>query len=338
MQNQIPKCPVSQIDAYSESMLSYLKQKLRTIYGHRKPMRIFHAKSIGLVKAQVVVNTEKKTGKNLNIGIFKEEGKTYDAWVRFSNGNAKVSPDSLKAMRGMAIKILNVESTGYLDEDAEGKTQDIIMITAPNFLPGTADLQMEGIKVVLGGTIETLINFLKIIARSARGIFTFLAGQHYTANILEENYYSGTPYSFGEGRAIKWFVKRMKTITSVIPANASADFLRKQLVMDLSENARQNIQFELMVQFQENEATEPLENTAITWKTEAYRVAYINIPKQHFDTPDRRLKDDNMSFSPGHAVIEHKPLGNINTIRRYVYPKLATERRNHGAKKADTEK
>ncbi|KCZ12231.1 catalase domain protein, partial [Acinetobacter baumannii 42057_5] len=39
-----------------------------------------------------------------------------------------------------------------------------------------------------------------------------------------------------------------------------------------------------------------------------YQVATIHIPKQSFDTPEQNQFCENLSFTPWHALPEHKPL------------------------------
>ncbi|WP_189654788.1 hypothetical protein [Paracoccus mutanolyticus] len=46
----------------------------------------------------------------------------------------------------------------------------------------------------------------------------------------------------------------------------------------------------------------------------------LTIPPQEFDTPERRARGEGLRFSPWHALAAHRPLGEINAVRRVVYP------------------
>jgi hypothetical protein len=49
------------------------------------------------------------------------------------------------------------------------------------------------------------------------------------------------------------------------------------------------------------------------------RVARIRIPPQVFDTPAQNVYAENLSFTPWHALPQHRPIGGINRARKSVY-------------------
>jgi hypothetical protein len=157
-------------------------------------------------------------------------------------------------------------------------------------------------------------------------VSAFLKGKIETPNILEEMYWSATPFCFGEKKAIKWHTRPLKTIASTMPSSPDDDFLSDRLIEDLAAPLKEEIAFGLFVQFQENEDTEPIEDPSIEWKTTFHRVATIYIPAQ---VPFIGQVNDDISFSPGHAIQDHAPLGGVNMIRRKVYETLAKERNEH---------
>jgi hypothetical protein len=312
-----------EISTTRNGLYYYIKDKLKQRYGPKKPLRAFHAKTIGLVEAKFTVDDN--LDEDLKVGLFKET-KTFNAWIRFTNSDPKITKDKDKTVRGMAIKVLNVNSKQYLDKDRVGNTQDIILINSNFFFPGIVSMQFDGVKSVQEETfLRKLPSLFRLGKKSFRLAVAFINTRIITPNILEEMYFSGTPYAFGE-KAIKWHVRPHKTITTLMPENPEDNFLTKQLIHDLSDEYKGEVAFALFVQFQEDKVTEPIEDTTVIWKTPYRRVATITIPKQNLDSPQRKLKDLNMSFSPGHAIIEHAPLGSINWIRRKVYKKLADER------------
>ncbi|MDQ9758332.1 hypothetical protein RFZ45_05205, partial [Acinetobacter baumannii] len=52
----------------------------------------------------------------------------------------------------------------------------------------------------------------------------------------------------------------------------------------------------------------------------------IHIPKQSFDTPEQNQFCENLSFTPWHALPEHKPLGAINRMRKIIYENISRVR------------
>jgi hypothetical protein len=326
-QEIVSKCPMANIEDYSKKNIVYIRNILKEKYGKKRPLRIFHAKSIGLVEAQFIINGD--LDPYLKVGLFKN-ATTYQAWIRFSNSGSTPGPDFEKGLRGMAIKVMDVQSEQFIDEDIEGKTQDFILINSRSFVPGTGALALDGVKVILGKLWEKVTSFLHVITVSPIGVIPFLKGVAQSPNILEEVYHSATPYAFGDGKAIKWRAMPLKTITSTMPNDPDNDFLRERLIEDLSDKNSEEIAFELSIQFQENKETEPIDNSGVIWKTKFKPVATIKIPKQNLNTEERLCKDARMSFSPGHAMIEHQPLGSVNMVRRKVYETLAKERLAHG--------
>ena len=58
-------------------------------------------------------------------GIFIP-GKTYQAWIRFSNGARDATTADIKGdARGMAIKVLGVPGTKLLEDEDQAATQDL---------------------------------------------------------------------------------------------------------------------------------------------------------------------------------------------------------------------
>ncbi len=323
------QCPMKKIDSVSDNILAYIRKKLIKKYGDKKPPRAFHAKCIGLVRA--TIKTKSNLSAELKVGLFKDEEKEYKAWIRFSNGSSDFySPDAGRSVRGMAIKVRDVTSNKFIDPDPEGNTQDIILFTNSIHMPDTVSKQELIPKLVLG---NKLVQFAAAVGAALPfkigAAIKFLKQRIETPNILEEMYFSATPYKFGD-KAIKWHARPLKTITSTMPSNPGNNFLRKRLIDDLSEDSKQEVSFGLYVQFQNDEKTQPIEDPSIEWKTPFHQVAIINIQKQKgIDTHERAEQDLNMSFSPGHAMQEHAPLGGVNMIRRKVYGELGKERREH---------
>ena len=49
-------------------------------------------------------------------------------------------------------------------------------------------------------------------------------------------------------------------------------------------------------------------------------LATISIPRQDFSGEEQAQFCENLSFAPWHALPEHRPLGQLNRLRRHAYP------------------
>ncbi len=108
-----------------------IEDAIRVVEQHRSDTRVLrdaHAKAHGCVKAQVTVASE--LAANLRHGVFSQPGKTWQAWLRLSNGNAYPQFDRVRDARGMALKLLEVPGDKLLGRAAE---QDFVMFNHPSF-------------------------------------------------------------------------------------------------------------------------------------------------------------------------------------------------------------
>ena len=248
------RCPMAKIENISGKIIAYIRGKLIRKYGNDKPLRTFHAKTIGVVEGELKIRDD--LPDSLKVGLFKQD-KTYKVWIRFTNGSPTVSPDENKAARGMAIKVLDVKSSGYLDEDPEGNTQDIILFTSRIYAPGIPGPQLSGVKAALTKGLEQIFHAICVAVVTFKPAINFLKSVIISPNILEEMYYSGTPYSFGD-RAIKWHAKPIKTITSVMPKNPGENFLSERLSKDYRRRLKKKLHLHCLYNFMKAKKPNPL--------------------------------------------------------------------------------
>jgi hypothetical protein len=135
---------------------------------------------------------------------------------------------------------------------------------------------------------------------------------------LETDYFSTTPYKLG-ATAVKYGAKPEHLL----------NYLREVLVEQLKSPKRPGspstsrhpaAKFGFYVQRQTDPVAMPIEDPTVEWKSAWEKVATIEIDAQEFDFPERWEWGNRLSFSPWHALDEHRPLGGINRARRLVYP------------------
>jgi hypothetical protein len=312
--------------------------------GRRPAMRDAHAKTHGCVRATFDVDAG--LPNELRQGVFVP-GKRYKAWIRFSNGGSEINPDKAKDARGMAIKLTGVEGEKILPEEKHAKTQDFIMINHPFFFVDSPRQYLAMLKV-----FHERIIFDETNVFNALGAAWHL-GLHNTrlalkvngtriANPLYEQYWSMTPYRLGVGpgrKAIKFFAKSCSNDRPKAPgffSQPDTDYLQKAMTGTLNSD---EVCFNFYLQtFKDFEST-PIEQSTVEWKEDAappVLVARITIPVQKFDSSEQMTFCENLSYTPWHALPEHKPLGTVNRARRVIYTAVSKVRHGlNGASRAE---
>jgi len=108
-----------------------------------------------------------------------------------------------------------------------------------------------------------------------------------------------------------------------LPLRPPDNYLREAMAATL---AREDVEFDFLVQLQTDPRRMPIENAAVRWPEKlsaAAPVATLRIPRQKFDSPAQLAFARNLSFNPWHSVPEHRPLGNQNRARRRIYQELS---------------
>lgn len=304
---------------YTDKIIQALRKHLDKSYTAGGFMRAFHPKIVGLVKAEFTVEAD--LAPDLQVGMF-QPGKTYKAWVRFSNAKRNPQADKKKDLRGMAIKVMGVEGEKLLEQEQDATTQDFLMITHPTLQTTTVKSFQKGISSLVNGPIAVLFYALNpwnwaTIRRSIQSLKRF-------SNLLETQYWSTTAYRFGdENRAVKYSSRAQVMNKTPFPEDPTDDFLRENMVKSLET---EEVLFDFMVQFQENADTMPIENPAVEWSSPFVKLATIKIPKQVFDTPEQREFGQNLAYTPWHCIAPHRPIGGANRARKKAYEILSAFR------------
>ena len=311
-----------------------IEDAIRVVEQHRDNTRVLrdaHAKAHGCVKAQVSVLADLDPA--LRQGVFSEPGKTWQAWMRLSNGNAYPQFDRARDARGMAIKLLDVPGDKLLSSKATAGNQDFVMFNHPAFfIRDVAEYkqnfaaQADGKKAMAffpnwdprTWELRHLVIALKTLAPAPE-------------SPVATTYNSIAPFKYGPHN-IKY---------RVVPDPASCppyelpeqnhdlpNFLRSALYQQLSLD-RVPACFALQVQRQNPNYYMPIEDPSVEWSEKVSpfeTVATIKVPAQDFDSREQNLFCDNLSFNPWHALPEHRPIGGINRLRKSVYEAVSVYR------------
>lgn len=313
---------------------SIIEDAIRIVEQHRDNTRVLrdaHAKAHGCVKAQFTVNPD--LDDSLQHGVFSEPGKTWQAWMRLSNGNAYPQFDRARDARGMAIKLLDVPGEKLNKSPQHAAEQDFVMFNHPAFFvrdvaeyKSNFAAQADGKKALAffpswnptSWEVRHLVIALKTLAPAPE-------------TPVATTYNSIAPFKLGPHN-IKY---------RVIPDPTSCpgyklpeqnrdlpNFLRNALYQQLSLD-RVPACFALQVQRQNAEHYMPIEDPSVEWDeaiSPFETVATIRLPAQDFDSREQNLFCDNLSFNPWHSLPEHRPIGGINRLRKAVYEAVSTYR------------
>lgn len=85
--------------------------------------------------------------------------------------------------------------------------------------------------------------------------------------------------------------------------------------------------FDFLVQVRADTGPDVIDNPTVIWDVPAQRVARLTIPPQRFASAEQMLFCKSLSFTPWHALPVHRPVGEINAVRRAVY--IASSTRRH---------
>lgn len=309
-----------------------------------------HGKGHGVVRAEFRVSPD--VPLELRHGIFREP-RSYQALVRFSNGGQR--DESGKDAHGMAIKLFGVAGPKILEEERKAATQDFVLLDSPVFFmrdaAGYATFALAlraAVRWSRRGWRARASSKVQKLALFAHLYCSYLRSHPYEKKLIQQirrapppsgldiEYWSTTPYKLGPG-AVRWSARphqsaprspRQAPATPGDPAlRESENRLRAGLVAHLSDR---EATFDFLAQRQTDPVAMPLEDPTIAWSEERSPpivLATLHIPAQEFDTPRRRALGEALSFTPWHAIVEHRPLGGINRARGQIYAALARRRR-----------
>ena len=313
---------------------SLIQTAIRIVDQHREPTRYLrdaHAKAHGCVQAEVSVAAD--LAPALRQGVFSEAGKTWQAWVRLSNGNAYPQFDNMKDARGMAIKLLDVPGAQLLSSQQGRGEQDFVMFNHANFfVSDVAEYQQNVAAQADGKKITAFLPGWDPRQWQLRHLSIALATlSEAPPSPLLTTYFSVSPYRFGNLNAKFRVTPEAGSCAAYTPPTQNRDlpnFLRTALYQQLSSD-RQPACFALQIQLQDATRYMPIEDTSVQWKESDARfqtVAHIRVPAQDFDTPEQNLMCDNLSFNPWHGIEAHRPIGGINRLRKAVYEAVSAYR------------
>jgi len=313
--------------------LSKLQEFLMKNVPRLKGRRGQHPKHHGCVVATFTVNPD--IPNELKQGLFRSPG-TYQAVIRFSNGGN--DEDTKPDVHGMAVKLVGVRGERASADADERETQDFVMLDNPVFFVKNVKQMVEFAGALAASkaqpsNMEPMKKFAAAHPEEAK--LARQATSRFIGNPLRVQYFSTTPYRLGS--AVVKYTARPSDVETPPASAAGTDenYLRQAMVERLS-SSKEPVVFDLLAIRQTDAASQPIEDPTVEWKTEPVKVATITIPPQGFSSDEQLKFCEDLSYSPWHALSDHRPLGGINRARKPVY-RMSTELRHSTSGAARTE-
>jgi hypothetical protein len=296
----------------------------------RHTVRSVHAKSHGLLKAQVTVLDGLPS--ELKQGLFARPG-SYGAIMRFSTNPGDILSDHISTPRGLAIKIIGVEGE-MISNHAGQVTQDFVMVNSKVFSDPNANSFLKNLKTLDAHAndseaLKQTVSSVAQVAESALEVVGQKSGLllgfgHPATNPLGETFSTVAPLRYGE-----YFGK-----LELVPVSPNlVELCQKALEHPHDWNAlrdtivdfftTQTAIWELRVQLCTDLEKMPVEAADVAWDetlSPYLTVAQITAgPQQAYSDARRVFVDEQLSFNPWHCLSAHRPLGNVMRARFKAY-------------------
>jgi hypothetical protein len=274
--------------------------------------RALHAKAHGVYSAKLEIGND--VPADLRHGIAAKPA-TYEALVRYSNGAGRIQKDKVGDVRGIAVKVLGVEGVKVL---GSGTTQDFLGIltsalpfaNAADFMDTVWAIRSKALALFrLIGTFGPIKPF-KILGTVMKSM------KAPPASLATKKFFSSVPIQWGP-HAARFALVPVDNLASEL--GHGEDLFREELA---SRIAREPVVYALQVQLFVDAASTPIEDASVDWPSPYVTVGKLTIGKQDAESErGRMLRDrgEKLAFDPWHALVAHKPLGNIMRARKVAY-------------------
>ncbi len=288
-----------------------------------------NTKTHGVVRAEVRVHDGLPDASDAR--AYSPQPRTFKAYVRFA-GPGPDLPDDIRdvGFGSMSVKLMGVPGPKLMPD--EKFTQDLITVSTPTFV--TPDTRENAKLHRWGFRNLPIFYFLNPLDTHLIDFFMQSLWNETQYNPLATRYWSCVPYLLGEGQAMMYSFRPKSDVITDIPGvpfgRVPPNYLRDNLIATL---ARQDAEFDLLVQVQTDPHLMPIENAGVRWPERLspfVPVATVHIPKQNLDTPAHVEFNRRLSLNPWHCIPEHRPLGNQSRARLRMYKELSDlrQRRN----------
>ena len=330
-------------------VMQHITRKMASHYRHA--YRPVHAKSHGVLVGTLEVLPG--LAPELAQGLFAQPG-SYPVVFRFSTNPGDLLADNVSSPRGLAMKVLNVAGE-QLPSNAGNTTQDFVCVNANAFAAPDPKGFLGAIKL-FDKTLdipEPVKHGVSVVAQAANTVLkavhlpsTTLEGIGAPAtHILGESFSTVVPLRYGDFVAKIGFAPasdNLKALTGKhvdlgADYNALEELIRRFF---RHEGGTWDVKVQLALAedaaLKEEEKSFPIEKADTVWPEAEHKgkpgspwqtVGQITVAAQETYSDARQLfVDEQLSFTPWHALAAHRPLGGIMRSRLKAYEEAAKYR------------
>ena len=309
----------------------------REKYG--KAVRISHAKAHGILKGELTVPANLPA--ELAQGLFAKPGN-YPVLVRLATAPGEFTDDSkISTVRGMSIKVFNVDGPKLAGFEGT-TTQDFVLDTGKEFLASGSKAFLQAFKPnaeIAPKLSDNVKGAVSNVARATNAVLNAVGANsekldfygHEKKHPMSESYYSQTAIRYGDYIAKLGVVPASSALVALEDTKfdpETPDANREATVAYFKTNPAE---FDIQIQLNTDLEAMPIEDAMAKWSEEDSQyqtVARLVLPVQNaFDPARENFVDGDLSFSPAHTLVAHRPLGSINRSRLSAYTALSNLRR-----------
>ncbi|TWO73107.1 catalase [Caenimonas sedimenti] len=242
----------------------------------------------------------------------------YEVWVRLSNGGMDRAPDKVPDIRGFALRVLGVRGNSALG-NGPAVSQDFTLINQEAFaFAGSTEFVEFAVAASRGnaelfkyifkrygllGAPRQLGKMIKVVKKPFTGFAT-------------ETLFSALPMANGP------YAVRVRLVPSAANGKPESG-AHNDWSADFAARLRKGpLHWDMQLQFFASEALTPIEDASVNWTTPYSTVARLMLPQQDLDSPDAKTFAERVEGSvidPWQALVEHRPLGDVQRARKVVY-------------------
>ena len=305
---------------------------------YRHAYRPVHAKSHGVLVGTLVVLGD--LPEHLAQGLFARPA-SYPVVMRLSTNPGDLLADNVSSPRGLAVKVLGVEGQ-MVPTHSGATTQDFVCVTAEAFsAPDPAgflkqiklfdkNLELsEGVKHAVSVTARATNAAIGVVGLHSATLEGIGAP---AVHILGESFTTVAPLRFGQYVAKIGLAPASESLKKLIgeSIDLDADYnALEELIKKFfrKETAVWEVKAQLALEpdggTEEKDNKFPVEDASKAWPKEHspwQTVARIAVdPQETYSDQRQRFVDEQMSFTPWHALEVHRPLGGIMRSRLKAY-------------------
>ncbi len=317
---------------------------------YRHAYRPVHAKSHGVLVGTLEVVAGLPA--HLAQGLFAQAA-TYPVILRFSTNPGDLLADNVSSPRGLAVKVVGV-SGEMVPNHAGETTQDFVCVDADAFSAPDPAGFLKQIKL-FDKTLESPEGLKHVVSLTARAVNATIGvvGLHSATlegvgapavHILGESFTTVAPLRFGEYVGKVGFAPGSESLKKLTGEsidlgedyNALEELIKRFF---RHETAVWEVKVQLALapeaDAEEKDNKFPIEDASKAWPANEspwQTIGRITVePQQTYSDARELFVDEQISFSPWHALAAHRPLGGIMRSRLKAYEEAAKYRAQRNA-------